>query len=109
MLPYPEAASPLPGEDWLALKDAVKRFEDDWRQGRRPVIEDYLPADGPRQRLLIELVHLDLELRLKAGEGARVEECLTRFSELAGDRAATLELIAAEYTFRRRREPGLAL
>jgi WD40 repeat protein len=94
----------------LALKDAVKRFENAWRQGPRPVIDDYLPSgDPPRSRVLIELVHIDLELRLKAGETARIEEYLARYPELTEDRAVTLELIAAEHELRRRRERGLAL
>ena len=97
-------------EDWLVLKDAIRRFEDHWRKGPRPVIEDYLPTAVPlRSRVFIELVHIDLELRLKAGETARVEEYLARYPELAGDRAVTLGLIAAEYELRRRREPGLAV
>src|SRR5258707_14562931 len=110
MLPEPEPVpSPLT-EDWSALKDAVKRFEHAWRQGHRPVIDDNLPTGDPlRSRVLIELVHIDLELRLKAGETAWVEEYLARYSELAGDRAVTLELIAAEHELRRRREPSLAL
>src|SRR5262249_46384265 len=58
---------------------------------------------------LIELVHIDLELRLKAGEPAHVEEYLARYPELASDRAGMIELIAAEHELRRRREPGLAL
>jgi predicted ATPase len=99
-----------PAEDWVALKDAVTRFEGAWRQGPRPVIDDFLPTgDPPRARVLIELVHIDLELRLKAGEAARVEEYLARYPELAGDRAVALGLIAAEHELRRRREPGLAL
>jgi hypothetical protein len=97
-------------EDWLALKNAVKRFEDVWHQAPRPGIDDYLPTGEPlRSRVLIELVHIDLELRLKIGEAARVEEYLARYPELAGDRAVTLELIAAENELRRRREPGHAL
>src|SRR6516164_8890257 len=110
MLPTPEPVpSPLT-EDWLALKDAVRRFEKDWRQGPRPAIDDYLPAKGPlHARVLIELVHIDLELRLKAGEAARVEEYLARYPELAGDRAVTLALIAVEHELRRRRESGLTL
>jgi predicted ATPase len=110
MLPGPEPL-PLPlAEDWLALKDAVKRFEHAWRQGPRPGIEDYLPGGDPlRFRVLIELVHIDLELRLKAGEIARAEEYLARYPELAGDQAVPLELIAAEHELRRRREPDLAL
>jgi predicted ATPase len=94
----------------LALKDAVKRFEHAWRQTRRPAIDDYLPTgDSLRARALIELVHIDLELRLKAGESARVEEYLARYPELARDRVATLDLIAAEHDLRRRREGGLTL
>jgi predicted ATPase len=54
-------------------------------------------------------VHVDLELRLKAGDAARVEEYLFRYPELTDDRAVALELIAAEHEQRRRREPGLAL
>jgi predicted ATPase len=100
---------PLPGsEGWSALKDAVRRFEDAWHQGPRPALEEYLPAGEPlRSRVLIELVHIDMELRLKAGEAARVEEYLARYPEVAGDSAITLELIAAEHEQRRRRESGL--
>jgi serine/threonine protein kinase/predicted ATPase len=102
---------PVPcSEDWSALKDAIRRFEDAWRQGPRPALEVYLPAGEPlRSRVLIELVHIDLELRLKAGDAARVEEYLARCPEVAGDSAITLELIAAEYELRRRRESGLKL
>jgi predicted ATPase len=97
-------------DDWLALKDAVRRFEDACRQGPRPALDDYLPAADPiRSRILIELVHIDLELRLKAGEPARVEEYLARYPELSGDRGVALALIAAEHELRRRRESGLTL
>jgi predicted ATPase len=107
MLPRP---SSLRAEDWLALKDAVRRFEDGWRQGHGPAIDDCLPTGDPlRSRVLIELVHIDLELRLKAGESARVEEYLARYPELAGDRAAILALIADEHQLRQRREPELDL
>jgi serine/threonine protein kinase/predicted ATPase len=94
----------------LALKDAVRRFENSWRQGPRPAIDDFLPAGDPlRCRVLIELVHIELELRLKAGEAARVEEYLARYPELTRDRAVALALIATEYELRRRRELGPSL
>ena len=60
---------------------------------------------GRPRTLLIELVHTELELRLKSREAARVEEYLARYPELADDRAAVLGLIAAEYGLRRRGEP----
>src|SRR5262249_27175049 len=106
----PQPVRPPADEEWSALKDAVHRFEDAWRQGARPAIDDYLPpGDGRRHRLLVELAHIELELRLKAGEAARVEEYLARYPELAGDRAAALGLVVVEYELRRRREPGLGL
>jgi len=91
----------------LALDVAVEQFEDAWRKGSRPAIEDHLPANEPlRAMVLIELVHIDLELRLKVGQAARSEEYLARFPELTRDRATAVELIAAEYALRRRTEPG---
>jgi predicted ATPase len=88
----------------------MRRFEDGWRRGSRPALDDYLPPGEPlRRQVLIELAHIDLELRLKAGEAARVEEYLTRYPELGGDRSVPLALIAAEYELRRRQEPDLSL
>ena len=90
-------------------EQVVRRFEDAWRHGPRPALEDYLPADErDRRAVLVELVHTDLEYRIKDGDPARVEEYLVRFPELKGDPAAELELITAERDLRRRREPGLA-
>ncbi len=107
---FPDPAPAPPAAESAALKDAVRRFETAWRQAPRPPIDDYLPVDGPlRRRVLVELVHIDLELRLKAGETARVEEYLARYPELAGDQAVLLGLVAAEHELRRRREPGLGL
>ena len=58
------------------------------------MLEDYLPTGNCQRRaVLLELVHTDLEYRLKDGEPARVEEYLAHFPELKGDPAAELELI----------------
>src|SRR5262245_24275010 len=113
MSPKSEIVHGPPTADWLALKDVVRRFEDAAKHGPRPRIDDYLPvapgAPGLRYHVLVELVHIELELRLKAGDHARVEEYLTRYPELACDRPVALELIAAEHELRQRREPALAL
>jgi predicted ATPase len=110
MSPGPEDVRPPAGAAWQPLESAVKRFVGAWRQGPRPGIDDYLPAgNGLRHAVLIELVHTDLELRLKAGEAARVEEYLARYPELTADRPAVFDLLAAEYRLRRRGEPGLGL
>jgi serine/threonine-protein kinase len=92
------------------LRQMVDRFEDAWQFGPRPLIEDYLPPESPdRRTVLIELVHVDLERRLKAGEAVRVEQYLGPYPELAADQAVVLKLLAAEYTLRRRKEPDLSL
>jgi serine/threonine protein kinase len=46
------------------------------------------------------LVHVELELRLKAGETARAEDYLKRFPELANDPEVARQLIATESRFR---------
>ncbi|WP_406695127.1 protein kinase [Singulisphaera sp. Ch08] len=99
----------LPGRTWDEFEDVIRRFEDAWQGPARPEILAYLPTGTDRTRLLTELVHVDLEYRLRAGESARVEEYLARYPEFIDDREVMLELIAAEHEFRRRREPSLAL
>src|SRR5207253_810648 len=55
--------------------------------------------------VLINLVHVDLERRLSAGEATRVETYLQQYPELAGDATAVAGLLAAEYELRRGRDP----
>jgi WD40 repeat protein/serine/threonine protein kinase len=99
----PAAADPLP------LERAVDRFEEAWQRGERPALADYLPADGAdRTAVLIELVHVDLERRLKAGDAVRVEAYLERYPEL-NHRRIVLDLLAAEYRLRRRRDRTVTL
>src|SRR5262245_19435724 len=92
------------------LESIVGRFEEAWQHGRRPVIDDYLPAAEPeRSAALIELIYVDLEYRLKAGEAVRLESYLERFPLLANDHGTTLALIVAEYQLCQPREPDLTL
>ncbi len=134
------------GSASLRLERLIRRFEDAWKRGERPCLNDYLPpivdipgepvgpacragpegaarqaaptsAVGPagpegaarqaaptppllRAMVLVELVHTDLEYRLRAGEPARVEDYRARYPELRTG-AAFLDLIAAEWEIRR--------
>jgi serine/threonine-protein kinase len=90
-----------------SLEDCVERFEQAWESGQRPDIAAYLPLGDLRTAVLVELVHVDLERRLKAGEAARVERYLGSYPQLADDSTVLLDLLAAEYGLRRRREPSL--
>src|SRR3954469_19224646 len=89
------------------FEDAIHRFEVAWQGRVRPEILAHLPTGPGRTRLLAELVHVDLEYRVRAGEAVRVEDYLTRYPELADSREIALDLIAAEFELRRRGEPGL--
>jgi serine/threonine-protein kinase len=92
-------------DDSARLEDIVERFEEALRRGDGPDPDQYLPAeDDLRRAVLVELVHAELEHRLKAGEAARVEEYLRRYPDLAQDSSAVVELILAEREQRSLRE-----
>ena len=68
-----EKAALMRGEA-TQLYQHVDAFEEAWHAGKRPVIDQFLPADGLlRRNVLIKLVHIDLENRLRTGYKARVE------------------------------------
>jgi hypothetical protein len=69
------------------VHQACDRFETAWRAGNWPSIEGYLDAVADRCRvaLLHELIKLELELRLKAGEVPTADEYRLRFPDVAQD------------------------
>jgi eukaryotic-like serine/threonine-protein kinase len=86
----------------------VRRFEAAWCDGKSPSIDAYLPAEEVgRRQVLVELVHADLEMRLKRGEPIRVESYFERFPALGENSAVAVELLAAEFRFRVRNEPNV--
>jgi hypothetical protein len=94
------------GSDLLEV--TLKTFDRAWRDGPRPALDDFLPAgEEMRRNALVELVHIDLEHCLKAGEPARVEGYLKRYPDLAQESAVVLELIEREMELRQRQEPNL--
>lgn len=116
----PGSALPTPGTEATELERVIQRFEESWRAGSRPVIEQHLPPQEPeRGAALLELVHAELECRLKLGEPARVEEYLERFPELASPKLASpklaspesilLDLIRTEHRHRLLHEPQLSV
>jgi serine/threonine-protein kinase len=70
-----------------------ERFEEAWRLGDRPWIEDHLPSrtDPARSPALRELVALERELRGSEGEPASPSEYHARFPEDAGILADILD------------------
>ncbi len=73
----------IPTGDWSWINEAAERFEQAWKKGPRPRIEDFL-AEEPEPRrppLLSELLRVECELRVKAGERPNAEEYRRRFPE----------------------------
>jgi WD40 repeat protein/tRNA A-37 threonylcarbamoyl transferase component Bud32 len=60
-------------------------------------------------RALVELVHVDLERRLRAGLEIRVEDYVKRYPKLAELVPGLLDLIDAEFKIRRHLDPCLSL
>jgi serine/threonine protein kinase/WD40 repeat protein len=83
---------PLAGE--ARIDEICDRFEQAWKAGSRPRIEDYLGdcAEPERSVLLRELIALEIDYRRRAGEQPQAEEYRARFSSLnLGPLASTLK------------------
>lgn len=85
--------SASPGSSTQALEAVsriVLRFEEAWRAGQPPTIEDYLPAGELRPRALVELLHAELELRLqvRGGKGRALRNTSAAIRSWPGMRSA---------------------
>ena len=61
------------------LESICDRFEDAWRDGDRPSLEQFTDGYDDQPELLRELLVLDLAYRKRSGESPRAEEYLERF------------------------------
>jgi predicted ATPase/tRNA A-37 threonylcarbamoyl transferase component Bud32 len=96
---FPSAALLSPG--WARCEERIKSFEDAWQRGEAPRIEDYLTgAAAERRALLVELVHADIEFRLKSGQPHDVESYFAAHPEIAADAEAIRDLVHADYRLR---------
>jgi tetratricopeptide (TPR) repeat protein len=76
----------------------LEQFEAAWQRGVRPAIDDYLVNnDADPLTLLVGLVNVDLEWRLRQHEMACVEGYLGRYPQLAADPRIVLGLIKVEF------------
>jgi tetratricopeptide (TPR) repeat protein len=103
--PAPPAPASVPES---SPAEIIERFERAWMQGRRPELDDALPADAALRRCLLPaLVGIDLHCRLNCKEAVRVESYLERYPELGENREATVELIALERQHQRMAQPDV--
>jgi serine/threonine protein kinase len=96
-----DALSRLSPKQWAQVENRIEAFERAWQAGQRPRIADHLPGEPVlRTAVVVELAHIDLELRIKAREAARVESYLTEFAEIAEQSERVVELIRTELRWR---------
>lgn len=75
--------SPFLGSQAAVWEAQLAAFEDAWKAGHSPNLENYLPAEGPhRMAVLEELIATDLEYRFRHGQAVSLEDYLARFPEL---------------------------
>lgn len=73
----------IPVERPIRVEDVVYQFEQAFRAGAAPRIDDFLLGDGPdRWHLLVELIHSELELRTRAGQPAELANYLALYPTL---------------------------
>jgi len=95
---------------WSRCEELIDAFERAWQARPLPSIDDFLRTEDSEQvALLVELIHVDLEFRIKAGEAARVELYLDRYPRLTRDSGVVLGLLEAEHGLRQRREGDVEL
>jgi len=75
----------------------IDAYEGALRSNLDPNLEDYLPASGAdRTSMLVELLHVDLELRLRRGQTASVQEYAKRYPDLLTRKSDVLNLLQKE-------------
>ncbi len=91
-----------------AVDELCDRFEDSLKAGNRPVLDDWLSEAGPNApEALPELVALELDYRIRAGESADAAGYFTRFPQLLTAPAVAVRLVAVEFRAARDRDPQL--
>lgn len=91
--------SPFLGDQAAVFEAYLTAFEEAWKAGQQPNLDDFLPAEGPhRLAVLEELIATDLEYRFHRGQMLPLEAYLARYPELAAvpEAVASLRGVEAE-------------
>jgi serine/threonine protein kinase len=102
----------LSAADRERCEQIASAFDDSWQRSpdQPPNIAGYLPSGEPLSyAVLVALVEIDIEQRLKQANVARVEDYLQSFPRLTADREVVRSLIHLEAHQRRRHEPEIAI
>ncbi|VTS00965.1 serine/threonine-protein kinase [Tuwongella immobilis] len=100
--------SPSDPSEFRALDLRIHAFLTTLASDPAATPEAFLPADAPFAHR-VELLHAELQGRLRLGQEFRVEELVARYPVLSELPEILRELIFTEYRQRRRSDPGLEL
>lgn len=93
-----------------SLESLMADFETAFREGQSPEIDDLLKSfSGDRSKAWMELMHTEIELRLRDEQPARVEEYVSRYPELQSRPDDLQDLLVTEFRVRSRYETSLSL
>jgi tRNA A-37 threonylcarbamoyl transferase component Bud32/tetratricopeptide (TPR) repeat protein len=103
----------LSSQAWDQVRSAVRKFESAWQErseGDEPKVKDFLDSDQPDTRLamLAEMIHADVEFRLKRGEDVRLEPYLDEFPEIRANPGRLHDLLEGSFRLPGRIESTLA-
>ena len=96
---------------WNVVAERLEAFIAAWESGSEPALAPFLPEASPtlRRLVLVELVKVDLDFRIRSGRAARVEDYLADHPEIADAAGPPVELVCEEYHLRKSRGEGIDL
>ena len=96
---------------WNVVAERLEAFVAAWETGSEPALAPFLPAASPalRRLVLVELVKVDLDFRIRSGQPARVEDYLAAHPEIVDAAGPPVELVCEEYHLRKSRGEGIDL
>jgi serine/threonine protein kinase len=99
--------STIPSRPQGLIPPTIEEFRTAIQDGRRPRLEDILPATEPdRSAVCAELAAVEIDCRIRAGDDASAAEYFARFPDLRSDPTLALRLVQAELRARMAIDPG---
>src|SRR5213595_3429296 len=95
------AIKPISAQDSDDLADPAELLCRLWKDGKMPVLDDFLARIGPlKPEQLVEVLHVDQRERWQGGEPIFAESYLKRYPSVGENVETALDLVYSEFRFR---------